>query len=205
MCSGGALPLTFCIHVHSGPIYGGGVIYLAEKIIRWWYFTRKKPENILCVCILHVNMFHYFKIPYITCTFFLQNLPAMNILDLIYFLSHVVSKFFASAPPWDNYQFSLSSSCITIFACNMKRAITNTCGLHLNPLHVISMTYTSSNRSICIHMVCTIYMVYVSRLKCMYTFWIGPNFIHTFRLTQNPTTRSQNQMVTYGGEVHWIL
>jgi hypothetical protein len=48
----------------------GGVIYLAEKIIRWWYFTCKKPENIICDGIVHVNMFHYFKIPYFTCTFF---------------------------------------------------------------------------------------------------------------------------------------
>ena len=48
----------------------GGVIYLAKKIIRWWYFTCKKPANIICDGILHVNMFHYFKIPYFTCTFF---------------------------------------------------------------------------------------------------------------------------------------
>jgi hypothetical protein len=38
--SGSSLPLIFCIHVCSGPIYLG-VIYLAEKIIRWWYFTCK--------------------------------------------------------------------------------------------------------------------------------------------------------------------
>jgi hypothetical protein len=25
------------------------------------------PENIICDVILHVNMFHYFKIPYFTC------------------------------------------------------------------------------------------------------------------------------------------
>ena len=31
--SGSSLPLIFCIHVRSGPIYWG-VIYLAEKIIR---------------------------------------------------------------------------------------------------------------------------------------------------------------------------
>ena len=34
--------------------------------------------------ILNVDLFHYFKIPYFTCTFFLQNLPAMNILDPIF-------------------------------------------------------------------------------------------------------------------------
>jgi hypothetical protein len=43
----------------------GGVIYLAKKIIKWWHFTFKNPENIICDGILHVNMFHYF-----TCTFF---------------------------------------------------------------------------------------------------------------------------------------
>ena len=68
--SGSSLPLIFCIHVRSGPIYWGGVIDLAKHITRWWYFTCKKLENILCDCILHVNMFHYFKIPYFTCTFF---------------------------------------------------------------------------------------------------------------------------------------
>jgi hypothetical protein len=47
-----------------------GVIYLAEKSIRWWYFTCKKPENIICDGILHWNMFHYFKIPYFKCFFF---------------------------------------------------------------------------------------------------------------------------------------
>ena len=51
-------------------LFIGGVIYLAKKIIRWWYFTCKKPENIICDDILHVNMFHCFKIPYFTCTSF---------------------------------------------------------------------------------------------------------------------------------------
>jgi hypothetical protein len=67
--SGRSLPLIFCIHVHSGPIYWG-VIYLAKKIIRWWYFTCKKPGNIICDGILLVNMFHYLKIPYFTCKVF---------------------------------------------------------------------------------------------------------------------------------------
>jgi hypothetical protein len=60
----------------------GGVIYLAKNIIRWWYFTCKKPKNIICDGTLHVNMFYYFKIPYFTCND-LQNLPTMNILDPI--------------------------------------------------------------------------------------------------------------------------
>ena len=37
---GGALSLIFCIHVHSRPIYWG-VIYLAKRIIMWWYFICK--------------------------------------------------------------------------------------------------------------------------------------------------------------------
>jgi hypothetical protein len=32
--SGSSLPLIFCIHVRSGPIYWGGGIYLAKNIIR---------------------------------------------------------------------------------------------------------------------------------------------------------------------------
>ena len=72
LSSGSSLPLIFCIHMRSGPIYRG-VIYLAKKIIRWWYFTCKKRENIIRDGILHVNIFHYFEIPYFTCTFFTKS------------------------------------------------------------------------------------------------------------------------------------
>jgi hypothetical protein len=89
--SGSLLPLIFCIHVRSGPIYWGGVIYLAEKIIRWWYFICKKPENIIGDGILHINTFHYFKIPYFTCTFFTKF--TYNEYIGPYFLSHVVLRF----------------------------------------------------------------------------------------------------------------
>ena len=41
--SGAALPLIFCTHVHSGRI-----IYLAKRIIRWWYCTCKEDENDIC-------------------------------------------------------------------------------------------------------------------------------------------------------------
>jgi len=78
-------------------LFIGGVIYLAEKFIRWWYFPCKKRENIICDGILHVNMFHYFKIPYFTCTFFSKFIYNEYIGP--YFLSHVVSKIFASEPP----------------------------------------------------------------------------------------------------------
>ena len=81
---GRSLPLIFCIHVRSGPIYWGGGIYLAKNIIRWWYFTCKKPKNSIYDSILHVNMFHYFKIPYLH-VIILQNFPTMNILDPIFY------------------------------------------------------------------------------------------------------------------------
>jgi hypothetical protein len=61
--------LKFCIHVRSEPIYWGEYLR-CKKIIRWWYFTCKNHENIICDDILHVNMFHYFKIPYFTCKVF---------------------------------------------------------------------------------------------------------------------------------------
>jgi hypothetical protein len=65
---------SYFLHTRAFGTYllGGGVIYLPKKIIRWWYFTCKKPENIICHGILHVNMFHYFKIPYFICTFFIK-------------------------------------------------------------------------------------------------------------------------------------
>jgi hypothetical protein len=72
-------------------LFIGGVIYLAENIIRWWYFTCKKPKSIICDGMLHVNMFHYFKIPYFTSTFFTK----FTYIEYIgpYFLSHVVLPF----------------------------------------------------------------------------------------------------------------
>ena len=65
-----------------GPIYGG-VIYIAKKMLRLWYFICKKLENIICDDILHVNMFHYLKSP-ILHVHFLQNLSTINILDPIF-------------------------------------------------------------------------------------------------------------------------
>ena len=103
MTSGGALPLIF-LHTRAFRTYllgGAGVmaqslkptprnIYLAKSIIRWWYFTCKEPENIIRDGILHVNMFLYFKIPYIACTF----LTKFTYNEYIgpYFLLHVISK-----------------------------------------------------------------------------------------------------------------
>ena len=95
---GSSLPRIFCIHVRSGPIYWG-VIYLAKNIIRWWYFTCKKPENIIWDGIWHVNIFHYLKIPYFTCTFFTKF--TYNEYIGPYFLSHVVLRFLLVNSPRD--------------------------------------------------------------------------------------------------------
>jgi hypothetical protein len=45
----------------------------------------------MCDGILHVNMFHYFEIPYFTCTFFTKFIYNEYIGP--YFLSHVVVRF----------------------------------------------------------------------------------------------------------------
>jgi hypothetical protein len=93
---GRSLPLIFCIHMRSGPTYWGGYLP-CKKIIRWWYFTCKKPENITCDGILHVNMFHYFKIPYFRCNIFTKF--TYNEYIGPYFLSHVVLRFSPSDLP----------------------------------------------------------------------------------------------------------
>jgi hypothetical protein len=73
---GRSLPLIFCIHVRSGPTYWG-VIYLAEKIIRWWYFTCK-----------HVSLFY-------NPLFYMYIFTKISCIEYIgpYFLSHDVLKF----------------------------------------------------------------------------------------------------------------
>jgi hypothetical protein len=94
--SGSSLPLIFRIHVRSWLIYWGGY-FIAEQILRWWYFTCKKPENIICDGILHVNMFHYFRIPCFTCTVFTKYIYNEYIGPL-FFIARC-SKNFASALP----------------------------------------------------------------------------------------------------------
>jgi hypothetical protein len=74
---------------------GGYLPY--KKIIRWWHFTCKKPENIICGGILHVNMFHYFKIPSFTFNVFTKF--TYNEYIGPYFLSHIVLQFSASDLP----------------------------------------------------------------------------------------------------------
>ena len=96
--SGGAVPLKFCIQVRSRSNNWGGY-FLAKNIIRWWYFTCKDPENIICDDVLHVNMFHYFKTPYITCTFFYKIYLQWIYCTLV--LSHIVSRIFCQCPPQD--------------------------------------------------------------------------------------------------------
>jgi hypothetical protein len=71
-CGLGEITPSYILHTRAFGTYllGGGGYLPCKKIIRWWYFTCKKLENIICDGILHVNMFHYFKIPYFTCNYF---------------------------------------------------------------------------------------------------------------------------------------
>jgi hypothetical protein len=85
---GSSLPLIFCIHVRSGPIYWEGYLPCRKD---YKVMVCKKPKNIICDSILHVNMFHYFRIPYFTCTIFTKF--TYNEYIGPYFLSHVVLRF----------------------------------------------------------------------------------------------------------------
>jgi len=91
----------------------GGVIYLTKKIIRWWYFTCRKPKNIICDGNLHINMFYYFKISYFTCTFFTKF--TYNEYIGPYFLLHIVLRFSpVNSPRLDKWPFKIHlnySSC----------------------------------------------------------------------------------------------
>ena len=95
----GEITPSYILHTRAFGTYllGGLFTQVAKKYIRWWYFTCKKPENIICDGILHVNMFHYFKFPYFTCTFFTKF--TYNEYIGPYFLSHVVLWFLPVIPP----------------------------------------------------------------------------------------------------------
>ena len=88
--------LYFAYTCVLGPIYWG-VIYIEKMNIRCWYFTCKVPKHVICDGILHVNMFHYFNVPYITCKCFTKF--TYNEYIGPNFLSHVVSKKFPVPPP----------------------------------------------------------------------------------------------------------
>ena len=89
--SEGSLPLIFCTHVRSGPIYRG-TNYLAEKIIRYSIFSKKRCDD-----ILHVILFHYSKTPYIICKFFTKFIYNEYIKP--YILLHVVLRLSPMNPP----------------------------------------------------------------------------------------------------------
>jgi hypothetical protein len=65
-------------------------LFTLQKNYKVMVFYMWKPENIIYNGILHVNMFHYFKIPYFTCTFFTKF--TYNKYIGPYFLSHVVLR-----------------------------------------------------------------------------------------------------------------
>jgi hypothetical protein len=94
----GEITPSYILHTRAFGTYLLGDYLPCKKIIRWWYFTCKMRENIICDVILHVNMFHYFKIPYFTCNFFTK----FNYNEYIgpyFFLSHVVLRFLPSDLP----------------------------------------------------------------------------------------------------------
>jgi hypothetical protein len=85
------------------------------------------PEKIICDGILHVNMFHYFKIPYFTCKVFTKF--TYNEYIGPYFLSHVVLRFSPSDLP-GNQWFSLAKIALKVPHDDRKRSLvarTNRC------------------------------------------------------------------------------
>jgi hypothetical protein len=95
---GGALPLIFCIHVHSGPIYWGA-IYLAKKIIRYGIFQNKGK------CL-------HFNTPISNYNFMGESLKTTLIyLYYIFFLIlQVYAKLSIQVVPTKNYLFSSTST-----------------------------------------------------------------------------------------------
>jgi hypothetical protein len=73
----GEITPSYILHTRAFGTYLLGVTYLAKRLY---------GDG-----ILHVNMFHYFKIPYFTCTFFSKF--TYNEYIGPYFLSHVVLRF----------------------------------------------------------------------------------------------------------------
>jgi hypothetical protein len=98
----GEITPSYILHTRAFGTYLLGGIYLAKKTIRWWYFTCKNPKNIICDGILHVNMFHYFKIPYFTCNFFYK-IYLQWIYWTLFFIARC-STIFAQWSPWEDYQ-----------------------------------------------------------------------------------------------------
>ena len=65
---GGSLPLIFCIHIRSKPIYRGAV-YLAEKIKRYGIFQNKGKFLYFKTLVVIINFLgKYLKLPYFTYT-----------------------------------------------------------------------------------------------------------------------------------------
>jgi hypothetical protein len=93
----GEITPSYVLHTSVFGTYLLGGYLPCKKIIRWWYFICKKHENKICDGILHVNMFHYFRISYFICNFFTKF--TYNEYIGPYFLSHVVLRFSPSDLP----------------------------------------------------------------------------------------------------------
>jgi hypothetical protein len=106
---------SYILHTRAFGTYllGGGVFTVHKTIVRWWYFACKKLENIICDGILHVNMFHYFKIPYFTYTFFIKF--TYNKYIGPYFLSHIVLRFLpVISPSWWQIEMTCTTRHVTL-------------------------------------------------------------------------------------------
>jgi hypothetical protein len=66
--SRGVHSLLYFAYTCVRDLFIGGLFTLQKRLSGDGILHVKKPENIICDGILHVNMFHYFRIPYFTCT-----------------------------------------------------------------------------------------------------------------------------------------
>jgi hypothetical protein len=114
---GSSLPLIFCIHVRSGPIYWEGYLPCRKD---YKVMVCKKPKNIICDSILHVNMFHYFRIPYLHVFFYKIYLQWIH--WTLFFIARCSTNF-AQWSPRDVRQW--------IHCINQSTMVSNSACLHL--------------------------------------------------------------------------
>ena len=93
----GEITPSYILHTRAFGTYFFGGLLPYKKNYKVMVFTCKKPANIICDVILHVNMFHYFQIPYFTCNYFIKF--TYNEYIGPYFLSHIVLQFLPSDLP----------------------------------------------------------------------------------------------------------
>jgi hypothetical protein len=133
-------------------LFGGGGIYLTKKIIRWWYVTCKKLENIICDGILHVNMFHCLKSPTLYVHFY--KIYLQWIYWTLFFIA-CCSTIFASQLPeddplmdstWTDYNMLLVKKIQQPRACYLEILRVRTHSHHVDPN---PMGFQAFNQLIC--------------------------------------------------------